>query len=385
MKPFTKNIVLVFLVLFVTVPELINAQGYYNRYEYRRKRHEFTFGAGASNCLTDLGGRDAVGSGFLYDMEIAKSSYVASFSYIYNLASKVTLRANFAAGNISGDDALAENWHRNNRRLNFETKVAEASFICEIILRNVRTGNRYNLKSPAGKFIGAKNPLGIGVYIFGGIGGLFFDPYGYDRFIDSKGNVVGSGVKYKLRPLHTEGQGLEDGPNGYLPGETYSPIAICVPLGFGFKKAFNAQSGIKFEAGFRFTNTDYLDDVSTNYYNSEKLTAAYGEAAGIMSGEGTGHIFRWYGMGEPDGNGGYIYPPDAVHVPEIDLTADQTGGNVYYIDNQTYTVEGNPRGNPENDDSYMFLTLSAYKKLNNAAKSYRTINMHQKRKIKASF
>ena len=51
----------------------------------------------------------------------------------------------------------------------------------------------------------------------------------------------------------------------------------------------------------------------------------------------------------------------------------------------TYTEPGDQRGNPENDDSYMFLTLSAYKKFNNAAKSYRTINMHQKRKIKASF
>ena len=178
MKPFVKNIVIVFLVLFVTVPELINAQGYYNKYEYRRKRHEITFGAGASSCLTDLGGRDAVGSGFLWDMDIAKTSYVANFSYVYNLASKVTLRANLAYSNVSGDDALAGDYFRNNRRLNFETKVAEASFMCEIILRNVRTGNRYNLKSPAGKFIGAKNPLGIGIYLFGGIGGFFFDPSG---------------------------------------------------------------------------------------------------------------------------------------------------------------------------------------------------------------
>ncbi|MBT03426.1 MAG: hypothetical protein CL836_05285, partial [Crocinitomicaceae bacterium] len=61
------------------------------------------------------------------------------------------------------------------------------------------------------------------------------------------------------------------------------------------------------------------------------------------------------------------------------------GGRVYYIDGFHYTKPGDQRGNPENDDSYMFLTLSAYKKFNNAAKSYRTINMHQKRKIKASF
>ena len=33
------------------------------------------------------------------------------------------------------------------------------------------------------------------------------------------------------------------------------------------KKAFNGNGGIKLEFGFRFTNTDYLDDVSGNYYD----------------------------------------------------------------------------------------------------------------------
>ena len=75
-----------------------------------------------------------------------------------------------------------------------------------------------------------------------------------------------------------------------------------------------------------------------------------------------------------------ICPQDG-NTPRPDLA----GTNPYEILGLTYTEHGFQRGNPENDDSYMFLTLSAYKKFNNAAKSYRTINMHQKRKIKASF
>ena len=235
MKPLFKNIVIVFLILFVGVPELIDAQSYYNRYSYRRKRHEFTFGAGASSCLTDLGGRDAVGSGFLWDMDIAKTSYVANFSYIYNLASKITLRGNVAYTNISGDDVFAGNYHRKNRILNFTTSVLEAAAMCEVILKNVRTGNRYNLKTPAGKYIGAKSPLGIGIYLFAGVGGFYFDPSGYDRFINSDGEVVGSGQKYKLRPLHTEGQGMADDPAEFAPGQTYSPIAMYCPWDLGLK------------------------------------------------------------------------------------------------------------------------------------------------------
>ena len=375
MKPFFKNIVIVFLILFVGVPELIDAQSYYNRYSYRRKRHEFTFGAGASSCLTDLGGRDAVGSGFLWDMDIAKTSYVANFSYLYNLASKIVLRGNVAYTNISGDDVFAGDYFRNNRRLNFNTSIIEAAAMCEVILRHVRTGNRYNLKTPAGKYIGARNPLGIGFYLFAGVGGLYFDPSGYDRFINNDGEVVGSGQKYKLRPLHTEGQGMEDDPAGFAPGETYSPIAICVPMGFGLKKAFNGNAGIKFEAGFRFTTTDYLDDVSNVYYDRDAIGAKYGTAAATMSGTNTGASYSYIGY-DAYGTG---LPPGAYYAPHLG------GTNPYIIDELYHTKPGDQRGNPENDDSYMFVTLSAYKKLDNAAKSYRTINMHQKRKIKASF
>jgi len=381
MKPFVKNTVIALLGIFIMFPELIDAQGYYNKYSYRSKRHEITFGAGASSCLTDLGGRDAVGSGFLYDLEIAKTSYVGNFSYIYNLASKATARLSFSYANVSGDDAFAGDFYRNNRRLNFNTTVIESSLMFEIILKHVRTGNRYNLKSPAGKFLGAKTPLGIGIYLFGGIGGFYFDPSGYDRFTDDNGVVNGTGLKYRLRPLHTEGQGMEGGPEGYAPGQTYLPFAVCVPMGFGFKKAFSGNSGIKLEAGFRFTNTDYLDDVSTLYYDKKKLGEVYGSAAERMSGTNTGYTYPYIGYATEDfdANGNPIYPDGAE--PDASLG----GTNPYIIRGNAFTAKGNQRGNPENDDSYMFVTLSVYKKLNNAAKSYRTINMHQRRKIKASF
>ena len=58
MKLLKNNFVIALLVIFLGVPELLDAQGYYNRYEYRRKRHEIPFGAGASSCLTDVGGSD---------------------------------------------------------------------------------------------------------------------------------------------------------------------------------------------------------------------------------------------------------------------------------------------------------------------------------------
>ncbi|MEC9231816.1 MAG: hypothetical protein VX888_03890 [Bacteroidota bacterium] len=387
MKLLINNFVVVLLVVFLGAPEILDAQGYYNRYEYRRKRHEITFGAGASSCLTDVGGSDLSTSEFeqdgfkntfrsVYDIDLAKTSFTGNFSYIYNLASKLTLRLNAAISQISGDDAQTQEFFRNNRRLNFNTFLGEVAFMSEFIIINERTGNRYNLKSPAGKYLGVKNPLGFGLYVFGGIGGVYFNPVGFDRFIDENINIIGSGQKYYLRDLRTEGQGTP-GDTLFNLGETYDPVALCIPMGIGIKKAFNGNGGIKLEFGFRFTNTDYLDDVSGNYFDWASNGGSPEQIT--MSGTNTGQEYRYYGMANDDGAGGLIYPQGAVPQPQIQ------GGNVYYIDGFHYTKPGDQRGNPENDDSYMFLTLSAYKKFNNAAKSYRTINMHQKRKIKASF
>jgi hypothetical protein len=167
---------------------------------------------------------------------------------------------------------------------------------------------------------------------------------------------------------------MEGGPEGYAPGETYLPIAVCVPMGFGFKKAFNGNAGIKLEAGFRFTNTDYLDDVSSNYYDSDKLNEVYGQSAATMSGTNTGGTYTYVG-----------YASDPSDIPDDGTPEPTFGGTNPFTAIRTLTQPGFQRGNPKNDDSYMFVTLSAYKKLNNASKSYKTINMHQKRKIKASF
>ena len=386
MKLLINKFVIASLIIFLGAPELLDAQGYYNRYEYRRKRHEITFGAGASSCLTDVGGSDLTKQDFeqsdfkntfrsVYDIDLAKTSFTGNFSYVYNLASKITLRLNAAISQISGDDAETQEYYRNNRRLNFNTFLGEVALMSEFIIINERTGNRYNLKTPAGKYLGVKNPLGIGLYVFGGIGGVYFNPVGFDRFINADGELIGSGAKYNLRELKTEGQGTEF-DTLFARNSTYGPLAVCIPMGIGIKKAFNGNGGIKLEFGFRFTNTDYLDDVSGNYYD---WASEGGSDAQIrMSGTRSGREWTYFGMAELDANGNWYFPPGTLPRPDIGF------GNVYETQ-YTHTEPGMQRGNPDNDDSYMFLTLSAYKKFNNAAKSYRTINMHQKRKIKASF
>ena len=60
--------------------------------------------------------------------------------------------------------------------------------------------------------------------------------------------MIGEGIPRNLRSLRTEGQGMP-GDTMFAPGTTYGPVAICIPMGIGIKKAFNGNGGIKLEFG----------------------------------------------------------------------------------------------------------------------------------------
>ena len=93
-------------------------------------------------------------------------------------------------------------------------------------------------------------------YVTLGVGVFTYDPYAYLN-----------DEKVFLRPLGTEGQG-----NSLYPDrKPYGTMAVCIPFGVGVKYALNERMNIGAEIGYRFTNTDYLDDVSTTYIGAEKF------------------------------------------------------------------------------------------------------------------
>jgi len=76
-----------------------------------------------------------------------------------------------------------------------------------------------------------------------------YDPYAYLN-----------GEKVFLRPLGTEGQGLDTARK-----QPYSSMALAIPFGVGIKYSINERINVGFEITHRYTATDYLDDVSTTY------------------------------------------------------------------------------------------------------------------------
>ena len=95
-------------------------------------------------------------------------------------------------------------------------------------------------------------------YVTLGIGLFNYDPYAY---LD--------GEKYFLRPLGTEGQNS----SLYPERQPYSNMAFCFPIGMGVKYNLRNNINVSFEVSYRFTNTDYLDDVSSTYAGPDAFPA----------------------------------------------------------------------------------------------------------------
>ena len=325
------NKCLYIFLFFIVFPAILNAQ-YKQRNSFKNKRHEVNFGLGFSNCLTDVGGNRNKAN-----INIKKTNFTANFSHLYYIKKKIAFRTSLTHAKVSGDDSYSSVLSKKNKALNFNTTISELSGILEFTITTLKNKNTYKSKNKRRKNIANKDQLGFGSYIFVGLGSFYYNPMGINKFLDSEGNNAGDGQKYSLRELHTEGQGFEGGPEQFSGKKysTYNDFAICVPIGFGIKKAFHSNGGIKLEASYRFTNTDYLDDVSSNYYDREKLRTemnqAFGEelaqSAYIMSGTSTGSV------------------------------------------NFTNTIPGEARGGEKANDSYIFLTLSVYKTITN--KSYK--------------
>jgi hypothetical protein len=110
---------------------------------------------------------------------------------------------------------------------------------------------------------GKKN---IRFYLTLGTGFIYFNP-----------KAEYNGKNYSLKKLSTEGQGLSNG------AKEYSKISLVIPYGIGASKDINEKMAMFFELTNRKCFTDYLDDVSTVYYDNASLAANYGQESAALA------------------------------------------------------------------------------------------------------
>ncbi|MBS1743445.1 MAG: hypothetical protein JST81_10445 [Bacteroidetes bacterium] len=207
---------------------------------------------GAINCLTDLGGKKGIGKKFIKDLNIGKTHMNAGLylSAMYKYAVGLRLEAMF--GKVSADDAVLKSVsekdiarNRYNRNLSFRSSITEYSLMAEI--------------HPLFIFIDwterDEDPPRLSPYLLAGIGYYSFNPQTQlnGRWVD-------------LQPLKTEGQGfVADRPD-------YKLKQLNFPLGLGIKYELSDIVNLRGEFVYRILQTDYLDDVSTTYFDPALYT-----------------------------------------------------------------------------------------------------------------
>ncbi len=229
---------------------------------WKKTRNELVFGIGPSNFLGELGGKDAIGKDISpRDLEISETKFVINAGWRYYIQRTMAIRTTLYYGMVSGNDKDTKEPFRQGRNLSFKSPIYEFSSIFEYYVLEAKQGRMYKVRGTKtnASFI-------VGVCPFLGIGAFYFNP---------KAQYKGKWVA--LQPLGTEGQGLRVGT------KLYPRYSYCIPMGITIRYPLNQSTALELELGFRKTFTDYIDDVSTSYYDNDSLRAARGDAAADLA------------------------------------------------------------------------------------------------------
>jgi hypothetical protein len=207
-----------------------------------------SFGVGSSHYYGDLAGY----------RKFIRSTYImprwnVGLGYTRQFTPHFAARATFTWARISGDDYT---FNKNNidknliqyaRNLHFRNDLKE--FALTGIYNFVEDGRNSDARA---RFT---------PYLFGGLALVAHSPEARTPAASDNNNDAESERRWvKLQPLNTEGQGQ--------PGrdKPYSLVTVGIPVGIGARYRLNESFDVGVEIGYRYTFTDYLDDVGGGTY-----------------------------------------------------------------------------------------------------------------------
>jgi hypothetical protein len=224
---------------------------------------EFGIGVGAGHYFGDLNTR----------ARLNRPKVAASLFFRKNFGNYIALRVGATFAQVGYSDKYnTHNEFMYKRNLSFNSKIWELALQGDFNFFRFMPGEpQYNFTP----------------YVTLGAGVFSYDPYAFLK-----------GDKIQLRPLGTEGQGS----SLYPDRKEYSSMGISIPFGVGLKYALNDRTNIGFEILHRFTNTDYLDDVSKTYVNPSVFppNPDGSPSNGLLLSD------RSYELGEPIGQDGMM-------------------------------------------------------------------------------
>lgn len=296
--------IILFLLTLLSTGAFAQYSGSANTF-WKNQRHTIGFGVGFVNFLGELGGRNQIGSDFIYDLEWKETKPSLQINYRYQITKRLYAKAQLGFGFVGGNDALTEEIYRRNRNLHFRSTIYELSAFLEFDVLNFTSGSRYSR-------VNSSQKRGSSLYVTLGVGATRFNP---------KANF--DGKWYSLKDMGTEGQGQVNGPSDY------SLFTFVVPFGLGYRYQLNKEWTIGVEIVNRITFTDYMDDVSTVYFDNDIIMQNNGELAAYFA----------------DPSLGYYVDDNGVEHP------------------MNSTETGYQRGDPDDNDSYFSVMINATYKL----------------------
>ncbi len=232
-------------------------------------------------------------------------------SYTRHFTPSLAARVSLTVARIAGDDEYFNRGGKPNannyiRNLHFRNDLKEVSVVgIYQIVPDGRSSSRRANFTP---------------YIFAGIGIVAHNPKALTPKLYDNQEWV------SLQPLGTEGQGQP----GYE--KPYSLVTYSIPVGLGFRYKYNQRLNVSIEGGFRFTGSDYLDDVSGKYADPNVLKS---DLAQYMANRSLEDVAARTGK-DRNATAKQLYPdlqdPFAQNITNFDV--------------------GDLRGSPSKDDAY---------------------------------
>lgn len=170
----------------------------------------------------------------------------------------------------AADSVNSTSSYQKNRNLSFWSDILEGSVQLEYsFVKDITRGRRLR-----NRFI---------PYVFAGLGAFNFTSWA------NYTNTSGMTSAVKLEGLQTE-------------GKAYTPIAICLPFGIGFRYKITSNWNAGFELGVRYTTTSYIDDIGGATAKYPNIAAVKYEAGKALTFRSKNRSFESDNMGVPEGS-----------------------------------------------------------------------------------
>lgn len=254
------------------------------------------------------------------DLSLTRPAIGVSFTHRFG--PRYQLVGSFMYGGIRGEDGKSadkndesEGVFRYRRNLSFRNRIKELSAVGQIDLFENQSTYISRVKWTP--------------YAYAGLAIFHHNPQAKAPKTDLNGNPLKNGGEWvDLQPLGTEGQNT----NLKNVDSPYKRIQFAIPFGLGARFRVNEVIDIAGEFGFRYTFTDYLDDVSGDYVDLDKLDSELARAMSYRTNEVRG-------TPPPVGSGGV-----------------DSGGYLVWAG---YGSQGDKRGGKNDKDIYTVFTIRA--------------------------